>query len=164
MIFIGSIVEKKDENDFEKWLKQELEAIGTKTTVVRINEKSMDNIKNIRFETIIMNRNIEEGFKKDFKEILKSVKYFIANSDIVHMEQIQNMNLTVITYGFGSKCTVTTSSIEEEEMIICLQRGMNDVENRRIEPQEFKIKVTPETGKPYLRMAIETVKILYGKS
>ena len=160
MFFIGIITNVKNEAYMSKILRN----IFEEEQIIFITDKNIENMRNIRFETIIMNRNIEEGFKKDFKEILKSVKYFIANSDIVHMEQIQNMNLTVITYGFGSKCTVTTSSIEEEEMIICLQRGMNDVENRRIEPQEFKIKVTPETGKPYLRMAIETVKILYGKS
>lgn len=164
MVFIGSIVEKKDENDFDRILRHELETTGTKATVVRINEKSMNNIKNIHFETIIMNRNLNEEQKKDLKEILKNTKYFIVNSDIINMEQIQNMNLTVITYGFGSKCTVTASSMQEDNIIFCLQRGIENTNNTKIEPQELKIKIMPKVRHHYLQMAISIVNLLYSKS
>ena len=161
MTFIGFLVEKKDENNFEKALKGMLEEKCIKAVVVAINEKNIDNVKNIKFQTIIMDRNIDDKLTAKLKELLKATQYLIVNADVVNMEKIQNMNLTVITYGFGSKCTVTASSIDEEEMIVCLQRGIISLAGNKVESQEIKGASNDKISNKYLKMALTTMNLLY---
>lgn len=161
MTFVGFLAEKKEENNFEKQLKAALEKWGVKAMVVAINEKSIANVKNIRFESIILNRNMEEPFLDELKEILKTSKYLIVNGDVVHLEKIQNMDLMVITYGFGNKCTLTTSSVDEENMLFCLQRSIYNRKNEKIEPQEMKSQLSGKIGNQSLKMAIATMELLY---
>ena len=161
MTFIGFLAEKKDENHFESVLKKYLENINGKAMTVAINEKSISNLKSIRFETIIIDRNIKAEFEKELKEILKASKYLIINADMVNIENFKEMNLTVITYGFGNKCTVTASSVEEENTLICLQRAIKNIKNNEIEPQEISTNARDTLDNQYLNMAVETVKLLY---
>ena len=161
IIFIGVIADKKEENDLEKMLKMQIESIGLKSTIIRINKKSIENIKNIRIELVIMNKNIEEESMQELEKILRTAKYFIVNSDVIQMEKIPRTNSTVITYGFGNKCTVTASSTEEENVMVCLQRNICGIKNTRIEPQEIKMKKGLNTGNYYLEMAVATIKLLY---
>ena len=92
MIFIGVIADKKEENDLEKMLKMQIESIGLKSTIIRINKKSIENIKNIRIELVIMNKNIEEESMQELEKILRTAKYFIVNSDVIQMEKIKRTN------------------------------------------------------------------------
>lgn len=161
MTFIGFVAKKKDESIFEKLLKKCLERINAKAMAVVINEKSINNIKNIRFEAIIIDRNIKKEYEKELKEILKLAKYVILNSDTVDIEKFQNMNLNVITYGFGSKCTITTSSVGDENTIICLQRSIKNLDNIEIEPQEVSVDKNESVENSYINMATQIIKMLY---
>lgn len=161
MTFIGFISDKKEENILKKTLELKLREKGIKAVVIAINEKNIENIKSIRFETIIMNTDITMQFFDKLKEMLKVTKYLIINGDIVHFEKIQNMNLTIITYGFGNKCTVTTSSVEEDEMIICLQRSIYNIKGEKIESQEIREISDLRESTQYIIMVISTINFIY---
>ena len=159
MTFIGFLTEKKDENKFKKELKTILQKSNIKAVVVAINEKNIENVKNIRFQTIIIDRNIENAETDKLKSILKGTKYLIVNADVIYMEKIQNMNLTLITYGFSSKSTITASSVDGEDMLFCLQRSVHSINNKKNEPQE--LKSSTRISNKYLRMALIAMEILY---
>ena len=103
MFFIGIVSEEKNEKHIKDILKQKIE----NENVVFINEKNIENIKNIKFKIIVLNKGIDN---KNIKNILLNAEYLILNSDI-NVKLVENLNLKVITYGFNSKATVTASSI-----------------------------------------------------
>ena len=156
MTFIGFIAEREDEEKFRGVLKDFFKQIGIKAIIVAINEKSIHNIKNIYFETIIVDRNL-----KNINGSLKIGKYIILNEDCADASQFENINSTVITYGFGGKCTITASSVEEERIMICLQRNVNNIKNVQVEPQEISIKNDVNYKNKYLYMALGAIKLIY---
>lgn len=136
MPFIGIISDEKSENLICQKVQKELNL--SDSSVLYIKEKSIENIKNIKFETILLARE----FKKVdiLKKMLKETKYLIVNSDIeTNLNVLDNLELTVITYGFNSKATITASSVTDEEMLICVQRSLVDKNGKRIEPQEMNV-------------------------
>jgi len=44
----------------------------------------------------------------------------------------------IITYGFNSKASITASSVADEVLQVCIQRGFKTMDHRFYEPQEFK--------------------------
>ena len=69
-----------------------------------------------------MNNQINKK-KKEIRKIISSCKYLVLNHDIeIENSIIEDLDLTIITYGFNGKSTFTISSIEENNLIICLQR------------------------------------------
>lgn len=156
MAFIGFIVNKKDEDNFEKALKNTI-----KECTISINEKSIANVKNIHFETVIIDRNISKKYENYLSEIIKTSKYLIVNADKFDFGQIKNANLTIITYGFSNKSTVTTSSVEDETILICLQRSIKNIKGKYVETQELKANLPDNSEDLYLKMAIRTVELLY---
>ena len=156
MSFIGFLVKKKDEKIFEKLLKDTILECP-----ISINERSIFNIKNVHFETIVLDRNIKEGYESDLNEIIKSARYLIINIDSVDIAKIKNVDLTIITYGFSSKSTITASSVEDDGLLICLQRSIEGIYGQIVEPQELCIK--DEIQNPYLKMAIGAMKLLYNR-
>ena len=106
------------------------------SNVIFINEKNIDNIKNVKFKIIVLNKEL---INKNLEGILLNAEYLILNSDI-NVKLVENLNLKVITYGFNSKATVTASSITEEEMLVCIQRNIVDMYNNKFEPQEINIE------------------------
>ena len=76
---------------------------------------------------------------------------------------MDNLNLTVITYGFNNKSTFTVSSIEENNMIICLQRVIFNKNGSKIEPQEYQIEI-PQNIDKYAVIAFEIFKTIYTKN
>ena len=109
MFFIGIISEEKN----EKYIKEMLKHNINNSNVIFINEKNIDNIKNVKFKIIVLNKEL---INKNLESILLNAEYLILNSDI-NVKLVENLNLKVITYGFNSKATVTASSITEEEML-----------------------------------------------
>ena len=139
-----------------KTLKQKIE----NENVVFINEKNIENIKNIKFKIIVLNKGIDN---KNIKNILLNAEYLILNSDInVKIDLIENLDLKVITYGFNSKSTVTASSVTEEEMLICVQRNIINIKGKKIEPQEINIEKDIMLDN-YDNMYIMCLAIIYGK-
>lgn len=136
MPFIGIIASKKDIKAIQK------EIPNTKIELIEINEKSIENLKNIKFETIIITKKLPllEKKKESLKEILKQAKYLIINSDEDIIIPNDN-NILIITYGFNQKATLTISSITEDKVLICLQRNIKKENGKFLEMQEENIKL-----------------------
>lgn len=161
MAFIGIIADEANENWMKKKLKDQLQVSGS--SILFIKEKSIENIKNIKFETVLLARefkNIEV-----FKKLLEGTKYLVVNSDIANnLNILDNLELTVITYGFNSKATITASSVTEDTMLLCVQRNIQDIKHRTIEAQEISVDIEADSEKQVsYRMGVETILLLYGK-
>jgi hypothetical protein len=162
MSFIGIITEKKEEKKLEEMIKKSFKNGAKKHTIIVINENSIENLVNIKFETILLNSTMEVIKNKEkLKKILSNTKYFVVNSDLCDMELIQNLKLTVISYGYNNKATITMSSIDDEEMILCIQRGIKNLQGDIIEPQEISIALMEEEMNHYLKMGTSIVELLY---
>ena len=136
MSFIGIVSEENVENSIRSNLLEKLKL--RESSVLFLKEKSIDNIKNIKFETIIITREFKHT--EILKKMLENTPYLIINSDIENnLNLLENVKATIITYGFNSKATVSTSSVEEDEIMLCIQRTMEDKNGKIIEPQEIKI-------------------------
>ena len=144
MSFIGFFVDKKQENLVEQELKK-----------ITIN--------NVKFETLIINNNIKKiQEKEEFKKIIANAKYILINSDEVNLSILNKLNATSITYGFNGKATVTMSSIEDDELILCLQRNIKTLQNKIIEPQEICINMQHNNLiDKYLVICIQLINLLY---
>lgn len=126
MLFIGIVTDKKTEKEFKKI-----------NNSIIINSKTIDNIKNIKFDILIVNDtvNLEQQL---IEKIILNSKLILMNADLKNCFRLKK-EVTVITYGLNSKATVTASSLEEE-IIICIQRGFYNLKKRLVEPQEIKVK------------------------
>ena len=134
MAFIGIVSDNKNENNINNLIKK----IKKENQVIYITEENIENIKNVKFETILsVNRLINN---ESLKKIISTSKYLIINSDIEdNLNLLKELNLTIITYGYNSKATLTASSIEDDTIIVCLQRQITNAKNKMYEPQEIKI-------------------------
>ncbi len=158
MFFVG-IISNKNEISFIK----KINKIVNNITIVEINEKSIDNIKNIKFNTILIkeNSNILNHKIEQIMNILRTTKYIIINSDIeIDLKVLTNTSIRVITYGFNSKSTVTTSSITDEDILICLQRNITNINGNIIEPQEILKNRLKEVDTLEI-LAIMCIEIIY---
>ena len=77
MALVGIIAKKKNIKELKKKL-------GDKYEVVDIKNESVKNFKNIKFEEIICNKdiNLTKEEYKFMREIINKTKYVIVNSDI----------------------------------------------------------------------------------
>ena len=154
MFFVGIITNQKN----EPYMKEELSRILPSENIIFITDKNISNMKNIKFETIVIDTKLNN--KLELRKILSTSEYVILNSDInTDIDVINNLDLTVITYGFNNKATFTVSSITENSIIICLQRIILNKEKKEIEPQEYQIKMLNNTEK-YAIIATKIISIL----
>lgn len=157
MPFIGIITDEKKENCMQKEIVEELKV--KESSVLFIKEKSIENIKNIKFETILFDREFKNV--EMLKKILKNVKYLIVNSDIIsNLNILDNLEATVITYGFNPKSTITASSVNEDEVLVCIQRNIINSNQKNIEPQEIKKEIRKDAN---CTMAITAILLVYEK-
>ena len=157
MFFIGIVTNQKN----ELYMKKEISKFIPKENILFINEKNISNMKNVQFETVIIDSKINNI--SELRKIVANSKYLLLNADIdINREVINNLNLTVITYGFNNKATFTVSSMEEKTIIIWLQRIIYTKARGKIEPQEYEVKIDGGIDKDAI-MASNTLKILYEK-
>lgn len=158
MSLIGILTEHKN----EVFLKRQLEKEKWED-VYFLNEKIIENMRNIKFETFLLGKKIEN--KQDIVRFMaQNAKYFVLNCDIKeNLSLLENLDLMLITYGYNSKATITASSVEENKMMICLQRNITNVYQENIEPQEFEIEVV-EDIKEEVAMELASLRLLYTKS
>lgn len=157
MSFIGIVSEENVENTIQKSILDKLQL--SEGSVLFLKEKTIENIKNIKFETIILARLFKSPEK--LKKIIQKAPYVIVNSDIEsNLVLLENIKATVITYGFNSKATITASSVQEDEMMLCIQRTMNNKNGEIIEPQEMKVSIIENVNST---MAIASCLLFYGK-
>lgn len=135
MSLIGIITNQKN----EMYIKKELLKNSISDNIIFINEKNISNMKNIKFEVIVIDKKINN--KVEFRKIISEANNIILNMDIeVDIDIVNNLNLKIITYGFNSKSTFTVSSVTENSVIICLQRTILNIYDKKIEPQEYQLK------------------------
>lgn len=155
MPFIGIITDENKENCIRREILNNLNL--RESSVLFIKEKSIENIKNIKFETILIDREFKN--KEILIKILKNAKYLVINSDLKNnLNLIKDIPIKTITYGFNSKATITASSVEEDEMLVCVQRNIINGEEKVIEPQEIRIKKDKDAD---CSMAIVAILLIY---
>lgn len=162
MTFIGIISEHKTFENIK-------EHLGSReTNFIHINKNSIENIKNIKFEIIIINSELENLKAK--KEILEQIcfhaKYLIINTDINLKFKLSNQSRTnIITYGLNQKATVTVSSITDTNILIYLQRNIKNIEGKIIEVGEKRIKITESCRlKTYEILIIYMISLINSKN
>ena len=136
MVFIGIVTDSKSESDIEKLLSNN-KALN-QNNVIFIKEKNIDNIKNVHFDTVIINK--EFGKVDELNKILQNARNIVFNMDAnVECDKLNITNSNLITYGFNSKSSITISSVTDDDVLICVQRNIyNDF--GEIEVQEIKLE------------------------
>lgn len=167
MSFIGVICDPKNENYIKQILKENLK----NKAVIILKEDSIENFKNIKFETIIIMSNDRNNLlnksqsnkKNAIKEIINKATYLIVNADEeINLNLLQETSVKVITYGFNSKSTVTASSVKEDSILLCVQRNIQNLVGNNIELQEFNINKTIPKRPTNIVIGLATVLLLYG--
>lgn len=142
MTFIGVISDHKSfERIKENLRKKELE-------VIHINKKSIENIKNIKFEMLVIDSDLEifNKEKNIIEQLCINSKYLIINTDINSKFKISDKSkANIITYGLNQKATVTISSITDTNILIYLQRNIKNIKDKTIEVGEKQIKLDPKS-------------------
>lgn len=161
MSFIGIISDRKNENDIVSYLNHNFTKKNIKENVIIINSKNINNIKNIKFDSLLINRKVT-GKSDAVKKLLSNSNNLIVNSDIdTGLEILKKINSNIITFGFNPKSTVTASSLENDDALICIQRNIKNINNNILEPQEIKVEKVNKNNNPYIIMGVEILTLLY---
>lgn len=166
MAFIGIIADDKYEMGLKRILESRLNSPHKEHTIIAINEKSIENIKNIKFETIlVMDLTCLTEQEKRLNELFGKAKYLVMNADMnCEFQAINHVKLNIIPFGFNSKSTITASSVENN-FLICLQRKIIDVNQNILEPQEIEVIIRDKklANNSHNLMGISSVLLIYGK-
>ena len=131
MSIIGIIAKEKRVKQIKKQIAKE----NLNIEFVCINNKSIKNVRNIKFEIIIIEDSLiklQEN-KEYMKYIMKNSKYILLNSDInISEEDFKDIELKILTYGLKQKATITISSIKEEKILISIQRAFKNFKEKKI--------------------------------
>lgn len=162
MSFVGIICNSKQEG----YIKQIVNINLPNENIIILKEDTIENFKNITFETIAIFWSQEKIFQK--KEIITKIigkaKYLVINADEkIPSDGIKIAKGNVITYGFNTKSTVTASSVREDNMLICIQRMIQNRLEEEIEPQEILIQVPTYNVNSTVIMGIVSIGLIYGK-
>lgn len=164
MSFIGIMASRKCFENIKKKIIEEIKEENVQ--LIQINLRSIENIKNIKFETIIVEDNLAKF--KEHKEILdrifENTQYIMINTDknpdYEEMDKITNS----ITYGLNQKAMVTVSSISETDILVYWQKTLQNREGNQVEIEERRIKKGSECIlKTYEILIIYTLLKIYQK-
>lgn len=133
-----------------------------KLNIIVINEKSIENVKNVKFDIVIIYQETKQNEK--IKQLISTCKYLVINTDIKEnlklLEGIEMAETTIITYGFNRKSSITIVSNENDEIILEIQREINNLKNEKIECQEIKLQNNLEKKQIYLAISLKILEIL----
>lgn len=164
MSFIGIIASRKC---FETIKKKIIEEIKDETVqLIQINLRSIENIKNIKFETIVIEDNLTKfkGHKEILSKILKNTRYIMINTDKNPDYEEENAIQNSITYGLNQKAMVTVSSISETNILVYWQSTLQNREGKTLEIEERRVKKEKEYPlKTYEILIIYTLLKIYSK-
>ena len=162
MSFIGVVSDSKCFDIIKEKIKENDKE--NQFNLIHINSKSIDNIKNIRFEVLVVNCELEElkDYQSNLEKIYSNAKYLIT--DINKKEFEPNKHIQIITYGLNHKSTVTISSISDTDILIYLQRNIKNISNSIIEVEEKRIKIKEKSKcKTYDVMILYIIFTIYNK-
>lgn len=154
MPFIEIITDSKSQAQLNKVITK---SMVNNCDILYIKDKNIENTKNIKLETLILNRSIENVDIR--KKILENSKNIILNLDL-NTGIEQNLETNIISYGYNSKSDITVSSVEDDQILICIQHTITSIYNRKIEPQEIKVNVKSDIN-VYNIMIIIALTSLY---
>lgn len=154
MPFIEIITDSKSQAQLNKVITK---SMVNNCDILYIKDKNIENTKNIKLETLILNRSIENVDIR--KKILENSKNIILNLDL-NTGIEQNLKTNIISYGYNSKSDITVSSVEDDQILICIQHTITSIYNRKIEPQEIKVNVKSDIN-VYNIMIIIALTSLY---
>jgi len=133
-----------------------------KLNIIVINEKSIENMKNVKFDIVIIYQEAKQN--ENIKQLISTCKYLVINTDIKEnlklLEGIDISETTIITYGFNRKSSITIVSNENDEIILEIQREINNLKNEKIECQEIKLQNNLEKNQIYLAISLKILEIL----
>ena len=165
MSFIGIISENKS---FETIKSNLLNGRNSsKWNIIRINLQSIENIKNIKFDIVVIDSDIKklEERKELLDKICGNCKYILLNTDLNNEEDFnicKEVNIT--TYGLNNKAMFTVSSITDDHIIIYLQQNIKDIEGNILEIGEKRIDLTEQNKvKTYEILVIVIILLLNSK-
>ena len=156
MPFIEIITDAKSQTQLNKIIEKD---IVNNCEVMYIREKNIENIKNIKLETIVLNQTIENV--EAMNKIMLNTKNVILNVDL-NENNLECNNIKTISFGYNSKSDITVSSVEEDEKLICIQNTIESIFGRKIEPQEIKVNVKSDVN-IYNIMIIIALSALYAR-
>lgn len=154
MPFIEIITDSKSQAQLNKVITK---SMVNNCDILYIKDKNIENTKNIKLETLILNRSIENVDIR--KKILENSKNIILNLDL-NTGIEQNLKTNIISYGYNSKSDITVSSVEDDQILICIQHTITSIYNRKIEPQEIKVNIKSDIN-VYNVMIIIALTSLY---
>lgn len=143
MTFIGIISEYKNFENIKESLNENLK---NEISLIYINKKNISNMKNIRFEILVIDSDISKYIeeRKLIERLCSYARYLVINTDLNKV--IENINNNkIITYGLNQEATVTISSVTESSTLICLQKNLK-IKDKFIEIGEKLVK-RDETSK-----------------
>lgn len=147
-----AILGEKDEKIFKFKLLSILTQLGFEH--LNLNSKSKCDLWNY----VILNSTTLEKSKE-----IKCYHYLVNMDKVVQNKNLVEGNL--ITYGYGSKNTITISSFEEEGsgFVYCVQRFININSIRVIEPQEIPVLIHIDSEEYlYIYMVAITIALIEG--
>ena len=165
MSIIGIIAKEKRVNQIKKQIQKE----NLNIEFVCINNKSIKNLRNIKFEIFIIEdslMNLQEN-KEYIKDIMKKAKYILLNSDInISEENLKDVELKILTYGLKQKSTITISSIKQEKILISIQRAFKNLNEKIIEQKEVPVELDVNCDKNIYNLLIKLaiMELISGKN
>lgn len=158
MCFIGIITDEKSKRYIKKIEREQLNHCNFK--IIYITENNIENMKHIRFETVVINKKMQNV--DTLKDVLKTAKYIIINSDLnINLSILKEFDCLIITYGFSYKSTITMSSNTQDSVQICVQRNILN-KKHNIEQQEISLEKEGEVD-IYNIMLLVAILLIYDK-
>lgn len=137
-------------NSFQNIKEEILNELSAKDiNIINITSKNIENLKNISFETIIICNQLTNftEHQESIKKLLMNSKYIIINSEVrINNEFFEEIKSKIITYGLNQKSTITISSVSEENVLISLQRNLENIKGKTIEMEEKNIHKDKNNG------------------
>ncbi len=135
----------------------ELERNGIDFLIIKVDILEIKYLFNgLKFDIIFYTDKFED-FSEDenlkYKDLMKKAFEFLDENgiaivnvdDIDYVKFLQEMKHYIITYGFSSKASITTSSVSytmfKDDFMLCLQNSISTKSGLIIEPQEYRLKV-----------------------
>ncbi len=134
--------------------------LQNKNNLILINDKTIENMKNIKFDVIVIYEEIKQNEK--VKKLINNSKYLIVSTDFKNNKELINEKLEgiVLTFGFYSKSSIRIVSNENEEIILEIQREIKNLKGEKIECQEIKLNNNYGKNHIYLAIAMKILEIL----
>lgn len=165
MSFIGIVSDNKSFDNIKLKIVENM--LEHKVNILSINTQSINNLKNIKFETIVIDNGLEKlkDYALTLEQMLNNAKYLVINTDInLNIEFSKNKEIKIITYGLNHKATITISSITDTNVLVYLQKNMINIEGKTIEVGEKNIKLEEKDNiKTYEILILYAISLIYNK-